>query len=157
MTLTLVRLDERLVHGQLIVRWGKPLDVSLIVLVDDRVRESDWEQELFRMGIPPDVELQFASVAEAIAAAPAWAASPRRTFVVTGDVDSLVRLVERAPDVRRINIGGVHQQPRRRQRLPYVFLSDDEAAQLGRLAERGVDVSAQDVPNARPVPLAEIT
>lgn len=157
MTLTLVRLDDRLVHGQVVVGWGRAMDVSHLVLVDDRVRESDWEQELFRMGVPPDVTLQFASVAEAITAMPGWAASPGRTMVVTGDVDTLVRLVEGSPDIRRVNIGGVHQQPQRRQRLPYVFLSDDEAARLGQLARHGVDVSAQDVPTARPVPLADIT
>lgn len=156
MTLSLVRLDDRLVHGQVVVGWGRAIDVQLVVLVDDRVRASDWEQELFRMGIPPEVELTFASVLEAIAAVPGWLASPLRTIIVTGDVDTLARLVE-GSEIRRVNIGGLHQQPHRRQRLPYVFLSDDEATRLERLTARGVDVSAQDVPTAKPVPLAEFT
>lgn len=157
MTLTLVRLDDRLVHGQVVVGWGQAKDVSLLVLVDDRVRASDWEQDLFRMGVPPAVELQFASVAEAAQRMPGWASSARPTFIVIGDLDTLIQVVERSPDIRRVNIGGVHQQPHRRKRLPYVFLSDDEAARLGRLAERGVEVTAQDVPTARPVSLAELT
>jgi len=155
-TLSLVRLDDRLVHGQVVVGWGQAMAVAMVVLVDDRVRESDWEQELFRMGVPPDVELKFASVPEAIAGMPAWAASPRRTIVVTGDVDTLARMVEGSPDIRRVNIGGLHQQPHRRQRLPYVFLSDEESARLAALAKRGVEVSAQDVPTAKPVPFTEL-
>ncbi|MSR07598.1 MAG: PTS mannose/fructose/sorbose transporter subunit IIB [Gemmatimonadetes bacterium] len=156
MTLSLVRLDDRLVHGQVVVGWGRALDVQLVVLVDDRVRASEWEQDLYRMGIPAEVELRFASVPEAIAAAPGWLASPLRTIVVTGDVDTLAQLVE-GSDIRRVNIGGIHQQPHRSKRLPYVYLSDDEASRLVSLVARGVDVSAQDVPTARPVPLGEFT
>ncbi len=157
MSLVLVRLDDRLVHGQVVVGWGQALSVELVVLVDDRVSQSDWEQELFRMGVPPDVELRFASVATAVAAVPDWIASARPTIVVTGDIETLVRLVEGAPAIRQVNIGGVHQQAGRRQRLPYVFLSDAEATRLGGLSARGVAVTAQDVPTARPIPLAELT
>ena len=156
MSLDLVRLDDRLVHGQVVVGWGQALAVSLIVLVDDRVRSSDWEQELYRMGVPPDMELLFASVDEAIAAVPDWTASSRKTLLLTGDVDSLVRLVEGAA-IRRVNIGGVHQQADRRQRLRYVYLSDSEAGQLKRLSACGVDVTAQDVPSAKPIPIADLT
>jgi PTS system mannose-specific IIB component/fructoselysine and glucoselysine-specific PTS system IIB component len=154
-TLELVRLDDRLVHGQVVVGWGQALAVSLVVLVDDRVRESDWEQELYRMGMPPDMELAFASVAEAIESVPAWTESSRKTLVLTGDVDSLVRLVE-GGGIRRVNIGGIHQRADRTRRLRYVYLSEEEAAALRRLAECGVDISAQDVPTARPVSLSEL-
>ena len=156
MTLDLVRLDDRLVHGQVVVGWGQALAISLIVLVDDEVRESDWEQELYRMGMPPDMQLQFASVAEAVAEVPRWVSSPLKTLVLTGNVESLVRLIEGAPAIRRVNIGGVHQQNQRRQRLRYLYLSETEAAQLARLAERGVEISAQDVPTAKPIPLGNL-
>jgi PTS system mannose-specific IIB component/fructoselysine and glucoselysine-specific PTS system IIB component len=155
-TLELVRLDDRLVHGQVVVGWGQALAVSLVVLVDDRVRESDWEQELYRMGMPPDMELRFASVAEAVDAIPAWIASSRKTLVLTGDVDSLVRLVRGASGIRRVNIGGVHQQADRRQRLRYLYLTDDEERALRCLSEVGVEVAAQDVPTAKPIPMSEI-
>jgi PTS system mannose-specific IIB component/fructoselysine and glucoselysine-specific PTS system IIB component len=154
-TLELVRLDDRLVHGQVVVGWGQALAVSLVVLVDDRVRASDWEQDLYRMGMPPDMELRFASVAEAVDAVPSWISSTRKTLVLTGDVDSLVRLV-RGAGIRRVNIGGVHQQANRRQRLRYLYLTDEEERELRCLAEVGVEVAAQDVPTAKPIPLNQI-
>jgi PTS system mannose-specific IIB component/fructoselysine and glucoselysine-specific PTS system IIB component len=154
-TVELVRLDDRLVHGQVVVGWGQALAISLVVLVDDKVRESEWEQELYRMSMPPDMDVEFVSVAEAIGGVPGWSSSSRKTLLLTGSVESLVRLVEGA-QLRRVNIGGVHQQADRRQRLRYVFLSESEAQQLARLASRGVDVSAQDVPSARPVPWSEM-
>jgi len=156
MAIVLSRVDDRLIHGQVVIGWGRPLGLQRIVLVDDQVRASDWEQELYRMGMPPGMTLEFASVPEAIDAVPEWTRSNRRTLVVAGDLDALVRLVEGAPAIRRVNIGGVHQRPERRQRLPYVYLSDAEAAALCRLVASGIDVSAQDVPTARPVPLLEL-
>jgi PTS system mannose-specific IIB component/fructoselysine and glucoselysine-specific PTS system IIB component len=155
-TLDLVRLDDRLVHGQVVVGWGQALALQLIVLVDDQVRESDWEQELYRMGVPPEIDLKFVSVREAIDAVPEWVRSPRKILVLTGNIGSLVRLVEGAPAIRRVNLGGLHQQDNRCQRLRYLFLSDSEISQLRQLSERGIEVTAQDVPTAAPIPLGEI-
>ena len=156
MSLVLVRLDDRLVHGQVVVGWGQELGVNHLVLLDDRVRQSEWEQELYRMGMPPGMGLEFASVAEAIVAAPEWVHSKRRTVIVAGDVDAMVRLVQDSRAIKQVNLGGVHQQPGRRQLLPYMYLSDAEVEKLNRLVQCGIAVTAQDVPTAKPVPLVEL-
>src|SRR4051812_23393445 len=57
--LELYRIDDRLIHGQVVVGWGRPLDIRFIVLVDDEVAASEWEQELYRMGVPPEMEVFF--------------------------------------------------------------------------------------------------
>jgi mannose/fructose/N-acetylgalactosamine-specific phosphotransferase system component IIB len=157
MTLALYRIDDRLIHGQVVVGWGQPLNVSFIVLVDDEVRSSDWEQDLYRMGVPPSIEVRFASVEEAAQELSAWEADPRVGILLVGDIDTAVALAERAPQVRRLNIGGVHHRAGRTERLRFVYLTDDEARKLRALAARGVDVTAQDVPTARPVPVGEFT
>lgn len=151
----LVRIDDRLIHGQVVVGWGQPLHVGFIVLVDDAVRASAWEQDLYRMGVPPEIEVMFASVAEAVADLPRWEADPRVGVVLTPDVSTVVALSESSQGVTRVNVGGIHHRPGRTERLRFVYLSDAEAEQLKRLAARGVEVTAQDVPTARAVPLAE--
>ena len=156
MTLALVRVDDRYIHGQVVVGWGQALGAEVIVLVDDAVSRSEWEQELYRMGAPPGMEVEFVSIADAAAKVAEAASSRRRVIVIMGDVDTLVRLCDVAPAIRKVNIGGIHQAPGRRERLPYVFLSGEEAERLRRLGERGIDVSAQDVPTARPVALSEL-
>lgn len=155
MSLSLVRLDDRLIHGQVVVGWGQAIGAHLIVLVDDHVRDSDWERELYAMGVPPGMETVFASVTEAAKSLPEWARSSRRVMVVVGDVDTLIRLCEVAPDITRVNLGGVHQRAGRVQRLPYVFLTEGEANSLRQLGTR-VDVSAQDVPSTPAVALEDV-
>jgi PTS system mannose-specific IIB component/fructoselysine and glucoselysine-specific PTS system IIB component len=156
MSLALVRLDDRLIHGQVVVGWGQPLNASFIVLVDDEVRGSEWEQDLYRMGVPPQMEVVFASLAEAERRLPEWEADSRTGILLAGDIDTMAALVAAAAGrIRQVNIGGVHHRAGRSERLRYVYLTDEEAAKLRRLASNGVFVSAQDVPTARAVPIGE--
>ena len=154
MTLLLHRIDDRLIHGQVVVGWGQPMDLDFIVLVDDTVASSDWEQELYRMGVPPEMDVYFHSVDSAIAALPAYRENDRNGLLLTGDIDSMSRLVE-AGVVDSVNVGGIHYRAGRVQRLRYVFLAPDEEAALRALGAR-VPVTAQDVPAAKPVPLDEL-
>jgi mannose/fructose/N-acetylgalactosamine-specific phosphotransferase system component IIB len=154
-TLALHRIDDRLIHGQVVVGWGQPLDVRFIVLVDDQVAASEWEQELYRMGVPPDMEVYFLSVSSAITELPRFRADARQGILLTGDIDTMRRLVD-AGGISNVNLGGIHHRTGRTQRLRYVFLNNDEEAALREIATLGVSVSAQDVPGARPIPLDDI-
>jgi mannose/fructose/N-acetylgalactosamine-specific phosphotransferase system component IIB len=66
------------------------------------------------------------------------------------------RLAERVPLIRAINLGGLHFRDGRAQKLRYVFLDCNEEGALRHLAARGVVITAQDVPAARPVPLDDV-
>ena len=156
MALELYRIDDRLIHGQVVVGWGQPLDLRFIVLVDDEVAASDWEQELYRMGVPQDMDVYFDTVESAAQNLSRYKDDERRGILLTGDIGTMTRLVDATDDIRRVNLGGIHHKPGRTQRLRYVFLTPAEEAQLRALAGRGLEVSAQDVPAARPVLLDEV-
>ena len=154
MSLALIRLDDRLIHGQVVVGWGQPLNIAFIVLVDDEVRNSAWEQDLYRMGVPPNIEVVFASIAEAERQLDQWEQDGRIGILLAGDIDTMAALVK-SGQIKRVNIGGIHHRAGRIERLRYVYLTDDEAAKLRQLASNGIDVTAQDVPTARAVPIRE--
>jgi PTS system mannose-specific IIB component/fructoselysine and glucoselysine-specific PTS system IIB component len=155
-SVVLYRIDDRLIHGQVVVGWGQRLNIGFIVLVDDEVRANEWEQELYRIGVPPSVEVIFAGVSEASARLPEWEADGRKGIVLTGDIQTMVALCAVMPHPRRVNVGGIHARDGRTERLRYVYLSPEEEAALQSLAQLGAEVTAQDVPTARPVPLAEL-
>ena len=155
MSIVLYRIDDRLIHGQVVVGWGQPLDIGFIVLVDDDVAASDWEQELYRMGTPPEMEVHFHSVADAAAALPKYNEDERPGILLTGTVASMLQLVKEA-HIHEVNVGGIHHRADRRQRLRYVFLSPEEERLLREMASAGATVTAQDVPATRPVELDEL-
>ena len=155
MPIALYRIDDRLIHGQVVVGWGQPLDIGFIVLVDDVVAVSDWEQDLYRMGVPPEMEIFFASVAEAVQHHEAYVADPRRGIVVTPDIETMRRFIA-GTGVREVNVGGIHHRTGRTQKMRYVFVTPEEERELRAMMDSGVRLTAQDVPGARPVPMREI-
>lgn len=156
MAIELFRIDDRLIHGQVVVGWGSPLDVGFIVLVDDDVSASEWEQELYRLGVPPGMDVHFDSVDQAAAQFASYSRDPRAGILLTKDVETMERLAGRLADIHFVNLGGLHFRVGRVQRLRYVFLAQDEERALRGLAARGVVVTAQDVPASRPVPLDDL-
>jgi PTS system mannose-specific IIB component/fructoselysine and glucoselysine-specific PTS system IIB component len=154
-TLVLNRIDDRLIHGQVVVGWGQPLDVKFIVLVDDAVAASEWEQDLYRMGVPPDMDVRFHSTTDAAPLLDKYRTETRPGILLTGDIATMRALVDRG-GVREVNVGGIHHRTDRTQHLRYVFLSPAEEAELSELSTLGAVVTAQDVPAAKAVALAEL-
>jgi len=150
------RIDDRLVHGQVVVGWGQPLALGFIVLVDDQVASSEWEQELYRMGVPPEMQVTFESIAGAISHLDVYRRRPEPGLLLTGSTATMRALVEASTGITQVNVGGLHHRAGRSPHLRYVFLDAAEEADLRAMGERGVAVTAQDVPGAVPVSLNEL-
>lgn len=156
MALEHFRIDDRLIHGQVVVGWGQPCNLGFLVLVDDAVVDSEWEQELYKMGVPPEMDLYFDSVESAARRIADYRADARAGMLLVGDIATMAALQARVPDIATVTIGGIHHKEGRRARLRYVFLTPDEEDALQALAARGVTVVAQDVPSAAAIPLADV-
>jgi mannose/fructose/N-acetylgalactosamine-specific phosphotransferase system component IIB len=157
MPIVLCRGDDRLVHGQVVSGWGRPLGVQFIVLVDEGVAASQWEQDLYRMAVPAELDIRFMTVAEAAKQLGEWQAGNRRGILLTGDIETMTALHHASPAVvHRINLGGIHHRPGRRERLPYLYLTDEELRGLVALEAEGAEVTAQDLPTSSPVALRTI-
>lgn len=157
MSVLLFRIDDRLIHGQVVIGWGRPLGIDLIILVDDQVAGTPWEQDLYRMAVEPDIEVRFATVAQATAQLGDWQSNGKRGLVLTGDLESMAALRSANPEiVQRINLGGIHHRPGRRERLPFVYLTDQELRTLTTLEEAGAVITAQDLPTTPAVPLRNL-
>lgn len=150
------RIDDRLVHGQVVIGWGRPLEISRIVLVDGEVAASEFERDLYRMAVPVGIELEFLAPAAAPSRVEALARGDERVMVLTGTVAGMIALARACPAIRSVNLGGVHDGPGRREYLRYLYLTDAERADLVELAGTGVAVTAQDVPTAPPIALEEL-
>jgi PTS system mannose-specific IIB component/fructoselysine and glucoselysine-specific PTS system IIB component len=157
MSIVLYRVDERLIHGQVVVGWGSELRPDEIVVVDDDLAASEWEQELYAMGLPDDLTTSFETVADARTQLARWRNGKNRVLVLTRDIATMHRLAAagalRGEDV---NIGGIHYAPGREAVLPYVYLSEAEMAELKDLEKEGVRLSARDLPDARRIDLKEM-
>lgn len=158
MPILLYRVDERLIHGQVVLGWGARLRPSLYLVVDDELASSEWEQELYRLALPEEVSVEFHTVAEARRLLPAWQAGEGGAVLLTRGVESMWALGrDGLLREQSINLGGLHHTPGRERVLPYLHLGPEDFRLLESLEAAGAEVSAQDLPGTPPVPLADLT
>lgn len=157
MGVVLYRVDERLIHGQVVLGWGRRLHPGRYVVVDDELAGSEWEQDLYRLSVDASLELRFLPVEEARHALADLQADPVRTVILTRDVDHMRRLAE-GGDMRgeAVNLGGLHHRPGRAEVRSYIHLDEEDRAAIRALSGAGVTVSGQDLPEASPVPLDDL-
>ena len=154
MTVVLFRIDERLIHGQVVIGWGTQLRPGRYIVVDDDLAGSDWEQELYRLGLPEDAEGEFLSVTECRERLPALRDDNISTVILTRSVEPMLELArDRRMEGETVNLGGLHYATDRVERLPYLHLNTGEASQLREMVSEGVTVTAQDLPGSRRVDL----
>lgn len=156
MAIVLFRVDERLIHGQVVLGWGSQVRADRFIVVDDDLVTSEWEQDLYRLGAG-DAEALFASIDDARTRLAEWRNDDRRSILLTRDVSSMLRLARGGLLAgEEVNLGGQHHGPGRNEVLTYLHLSDEDRNRLAELTHEDVSVSARDLPDAHKVPLKSL-
>ena len=150
----LFRVDERLIHGQVVIGWGHELRPTRYVVVDDELAQSAWEQELYRLGAD-GTDVAFVSTDGAARSLPSYLSDATRTILLTRDVGTMRKLAE-GGDMkgRTINFGGLHHGPGRERILSYLHLAPSDVEDVRRMVDAGVRVQARELPDAPRVDLA---
>lgn len=149
MAILLFRVDERLIHGQVVIGWGRELRPDRYLVVDDRLAESDWEQELYALSLSEGEEVGFHTVEEAREHLDEWRKSEARSVVLVRNLESLLRLARGGTLAdEQVNLGGLHHAAGREEVLPYLFLDETDRERLRALTAEGVVISARDLPGS---------
>jgi PTS system mannose-specific IIB component len=153
----LVRVDNRLLHGQVLETWIPKLEAAEVVVADDVAAKSPLAQAAMTLCCPADVPIRVLGLDEVDVAALARAPGP--VLVLVREVAGLVALANRGltpARAHRLNVGNVHFVQGRRPITPSVFLSEAELAALEELAIAGFEVEARAVPADPPAGLGEL-
>jgi mannose/fructose/N-acetylgalactosamine-specific phosphotransferase system component IIB len=154
MSWTLHRVDDRLIHGQVVVAWGGRLRPARIWVVDDASASDPWERELLATVAPPGIEVRVVTVAEAAADYAAEAAAPGGAFLLVRDLKTALALVEAGATIPGFTLGGLHYAPGRDKVNEYIYLGAEDRRAARALMTRGVALLVQDVPATRAQALA---
>lgn len=147
MPLLLARVDDRLVHGQVAHGWGRSLRPTFFLVVSDDLASDPARGDLYLLAVPDGATGRCVSVREALTPEIRALVERERAIVLFPGLEEPLRLVEGGFPMSELNLGGLHHAPGRRAALPYVFLDDEDAARLRRLAALGVRVAARDLPS----------
>ncbi|MDQ3880438.1 MAG: PTS sugar transporter subunit IIB [Chloroflexota bacterium] len=156
MAIVLARVDDRLVHGQVLTGWVRELDARRIVVVDDAVARDGILREVIELAAPPDVDVEVRDVAGAVARLSELATDRERTILLVRSPATALALRRAGAPLRALNVGGVGAGPGRRRVHRTISLSPAEIADLRELEQLGTTVELRITPADRAVPLVAV-
>lgn len=156
MTLELVRVDDRLIHGQVLMGWTRALSVDHAVVADDAAATDPMQSSLMKMAAPTGLKVSVLSVDDAAEQLTGDAFASDRVIVIVRGSETLVRLYEAGVDLGKVNIGNVRSGEERTRLTKEVHASSEELEQWRKLDEAGVRLEAQWLPNQKKTDLNKL-
>lgn len=146
MKIELIRVDDRLVHGQVVHGWTRALGVDHIVVADDKAAKDTLQISLMKMAAPAGVKVTVQAIEDAARTLIGGDASSSRALVLVRGPKELLQLRQSGVPFDTVNIGNVHTGPGRTKLTKEVYASDDELEVWRELADAGVHLEAQWLP-----------
>ncbi len=143
-----IRVDNRLVHGQVIETWLPYTNANHLLVVNDDLAADFMRQTIISLAVPSRIKLQFLKV-EQIGAALASLPKDSNVLVLVADCHDAVRLLDSGVIFSTLNIGNLHYGPGKRQVCSHVALSEEDEECLLQLQARCVKLDFRCVPNEK--------
>jgi len=147
-----IRVDNRLMHGQIIATWLPFLRARHVLVASDTVPENFLQISMFQMIVPPGTTFSALPVVEAGRWLHTHAHDKESTLVLLESLEDAVRLFECAP-FTELNIGNVHHREGARSFTHAVYLSEAEQDQVRGLLRQGVRVEVRSLPTEAAIDL----
>ena len=138
MDIVLVRIDDRLIHGQVVEGWLKAIGVGHIVVVSDEVAADKMQQILLSMAVPRNIKVSNYSVENAAAKIKELEATKERVMLLLSRPSDVLRLIDFGIKLTSVNVGGMHFSQGKKQILRNVSVDDSDITALKGIAAQGV-------------------
>ncbi|MDD3626568.1 MAG: PTS sugar transporter subunit IIB [bacterium] len=146
------RIDDRLVHGQVIVGWIRHLTLQWLTVVDEEIDEN--QKMIMNLTVPEDVEFKILNVADAKESLSCDFNKPG--MVLVKSPREILRLQEEGLKINKVHLGGLHFIPGRDQFCEYIFLSRNEVDEIREIIKNDTSVIVQALPSNREIPIEKL-
>jgi len=145
----LFRIDDRLIHGQVVIGWAKPLQSKYLLLCDDDIAGSSWEKELYLSCVTDDLKALVFNVSETCNYILNNNNEIDKTIILVKSPKIVLQLIDNGYKPNTINIGGLHFMGERKEYLPYVYMDQAEVKDLSDLENQNISIFCQDIPTGK--------
>lgn len=144
--ISLIRLDSRLIHGQVITKWVKIAKANRIIIIDDDLAKDDFMVTIYAAAAPKGVSVEIESIDSATKRWEEEQLGEGNVMLLFGNVDSCVRMAERGLLMDKLQIGGLPSAPGRVTILRAVSMNERDMEQLKQLNQNGTEVYIHIIP-----------
>ena len=145
-TIEMARVDNRLIHGQISVRWCSKLEINTIIVVNDAVAQNKVQQGLLDMAVPDEYHTRYYTLQQAIDRLPNLS-SDKKMLLIFENIQDLRSLVAAGVKIPFINIGNLDMSPGKRHIAASTSLSQEEMDWLNSQAQAGTKVEVRRIPS----------
>ncbi|HEX9020994.1 MAG TPA: PTS sugar transporter subunit IIB [Nitrospirota bacterium] len=151
-----IRIDDRLIHGQVVEGWVNFLRATCIAVADDIVAANAQQRSIMELSVPHGLKVSIGGIEDMC----------RRLQDEPFDAERIILLFSKPADVLRalksglncpaLNIGGMHYVPGKRKLMDVLAVDENDLEALKEIAARGIKVLIQTVPTQRPLLLDKV-
>ena len=149
MKIVLVRVDDRLIHGQVVVGWTRTVNGSFIVVIDDEVAVDKMQKTLLKLATPTGVKSEILTVEDAVKNLMENKYESENVIILVKSPNTIERLIEKGINISKVNIGNIRSNKERKQLLKGLNASPEEIQTWKHLDRLGIKLEAQGFPDQK--------
>jgi PTS system mannose-specific IIB component len=147
MPIVLIRVDDRLVHGQIVQGWLKNFDVDTVLVVSDSAASDKTQQILMGMALPSFIRLDVKTLKDATASLLSGEYNKESIIVLVTQPSDVVYMLDRGLKVKSLNIGGMHFISGKKQIMDNICVNNEDIETLKQIYSRGIEIEGRVLPD----------
>ena len=155
MPIKMIRIDDRLIHGQIVTAWAKAIQASKIWIIDDGVAKDDFIKGVMQMVAPSDRELIISGLSEMPTLLEKLDDAPENTLILVKFPYVAKEIFKVGPKLKELNIGGIGAGPERKKLFKNISASQSEKDTSKEIQDSGIDVYFQVTPDEKRTTFSE--
>ena len=146
MTIKIVRIDDRLIHGQIVQGWLKTIDIDTIMVISDEVANDEMQKILLSMAVPSSVKLVINTIKDASYEISNDVYEQDKLMILFSNPQDVVRMIDSGIKFQSINIGGMHFAHGKKQLLANLSVDKNDVLSFLKLIDCGIELETRALP-----------
>ncbi len=151
-----VRIDDRLIHGQVVEGWVNFLKATCLLVADDSVASNALQRSIMELSVPQGLKVFIGRVEEICARMRTSLLDAERAILLFSSPTDVLRALNAGLECRSLNIGGMHFVPGKRKLMDVLAVNTRDLDALREITGKGVRIDVQTVPTQKPISLKKI-
>jgi|UniRef100_A0A7V3RG79 PTS system mannose-specific IIB component len=146
----ILRIDDRLIHGQVVAGWARPLGIEELIIASDTISQDAWVCSAYRLAVPENITFHCFDIAGCVQHLKNGMEKKRIMVVVEKPADAY-NLVKSGLQVKEVYVGGLGYKENARPIAHFIYLTPEDINALVKLHELGIKVIGKQLPNSQPI------
>ncbi len=151
MNILLFRIDDRLIHGQVVEGWARFLKVDRIIVCNDIVAEDKMQKTLMSMSCPPPLEVSVLTIEQTKQAIIENRWTKEKVLILFSNPKDVLTLINKGVTIKQVNVGGLHYCPGKVQVQRAVSLDEEDLRCFEQMHKLGIKIYCQVLPTEEKV------